>query len=168
VSSIVVNIPGGSNQGTFLVQTVPVASTTNLFITAAAGGQTLSAGLTVLPASLQQLLIQPVTLAGGQTSSVAEVRMNGPVKNTTRIFLFSNNQNVIIPPFVDMPAGNNVVAIPGGVSIRPISSAQTAIVVAQIGSQTISTTLNLVPGGAGGNFGGSGGKGGKGGGKSAP
>ncbi|MFN7172835.1 MAG: hypothetical protein ACK4P3_08655 [Fimbriimonadaceae bacterium] len=165
VSSIVVNIPGGSNQGTFIVQTVPVAATTNLFITAVAGGQTLSAGLTVLPASLQQLLIQPVTLAGGQTSSVAEVRMNGPVKNTTRIFLFTNNQNVLIPPFVDLPAGSNVVAIPGGVSIKPISSAQSAIVTAQIGSQTISTTLNLVPGGSGGNFGGSGGKGG---GKSAP
>lgn len=64
---LVVNIPGGSNTGTFTIKSLNVNSDTNVLVKANIDGNFRIANLTVSP-WLQQLTIAPITVVGGNNA----------------------------------------------------------------------------------------------------
>ena len=64
-----VTIAAGATSATFSVGTSAVAASTSVTISASYGGATLSVSLTVLPAVLTSLTLNPTSVVGGRSGA---------------------------------------------------------------------------------------------------
>ena len=104
-----VTVPAGATSANFTVSTSTVSSSTNVTITASAGGVARTATLTVNPAStsvtLQSLTISPTSVWGGSTAT-GTVRLSGPAPAGGAVVqLRSSSARASVPSSVTIPAG---------------------------------------------------------------
>jgi thermitase len=104
-----VTVPAGATSANFTVATNSVSSATSVTITAAAGGITRTATLTVNPpasnVTLQSLTISPTSVWGGSTAT-GTVTLSGPAPAGGAVVqLRSNSNRASVPSSITIPAG---------------------------------------------------------------
>jgi hypothetical protein len=83
-----------------------VADNTAVIISASYGGGSRTATLTVLPAVLTSLALNPTQVVGGVQASTGTVTLNGPAPaGGAQVALSSNNAAASVPATVTIPAG---------------------------------------------------------------
>jgi hypothetical protein len=101
-----VTVAAGATSATFSLGTSAVADSTAVTITASYGGATRTATLTVLPAVLTSLTLNPTSVVGGLETSTGTVTLNGPAPaGGAQVALSSNNGAASVPSSVTIPAG---------------------------------------------------------------
>jgi hypothetical protein len=103
-----VTVPAGATSASFNVSTGAVATATPVAISASYGGGTQTASLTVLPAILLSLTLNPATVTGGNPST-GTVTLNGPAPGGGAVVSLSSSDPSVatVPPSgsVTVPAG---------------------------------------------------------------
>ena len=104
-----VTVPAGTTSANFTVATNSVSSATSVTITAAAGGITRTATLTVNPpasnVTLQSLTISPTSVWGGSTAT-GTVTLSSPAPAGGAVVqLRSNSSRASVPSSITIPAG---------------------------------------------------------------
>jgi len=104
-----VTVPAGTTSANFTVATNSVSSATSVTITAAAGGITRTATLTVNPpasnVTLQSLTISPTSVWGGSTAT-GTVTLSGPAPAGGAVVqLRSSSSRASVPSSITIPAG---------------------------------------------------------------
>ena len=104
-----VTVPAGATSANFTVATNSVSSATSVTITAAAGGITRTATLTVNPpasnVTLQSLTISPTSVWGGSTAT-GTVTLSGPAPaGGVVVQLRSSSSRASVPSSITIPAG---------------------------------------------------------------
>jgi hypothetical protein len=104
-----VTVPAGATSANFTVATNPVSSVRSVTITAAAGGITRTATLTVNPpasnVTLQSLTISPTSVWGGSTAT-GTVTLSGPAPaGGVVVQLRSSSSRASVPSSITIPAG---------------------------------------------------------------
>jgi hypothetical protein len=101
-----VTVPAGATSATFPVNTSAVAAPTPVTISASFGSVGKSATLTVRPATLSSLTLNPTSVGGGAQSSTGTVTLTGPAPaGGAQVALSSSNSAASVPPSVTVPAG---------------------------------------------------------------
>jgi trimeric autotransporter adhesin len=102
-----VTVPAGSTSAAFTVSTSPVASAQNATLTAAYGGSSTTATLTVNPPQVSSLSLNPVTVLG-TVSSAGTVVLTGPAPAGGALVALatSNPAAATVPASVTVPAGS--------------------------------------------------------------
>jgi hypothetical protein len=103
-----VTVPAGATSAGFSVGTSAVAASTTVTISASYGGATRTASLTVLPAVLTSLILNPTSVVGGPLvgNSTGTVTLNGPAPAGGAVVTLSDNSGACSAPFtVTIPAG---------------------------------------------------------------
>ncbi len=107
-----VTVAAGAISATFTVGTSAVATSTTVTISAAYGGATRSASLTVTPVAppaptLSSLTLDPTSVVGGMQSSTGTVTLSGPAPaGGAQVALSSSNTGAAsVPSSVVIPAG---------------------------------------------------------------
>ncbi len=102
-----VTIPGGSTSAMFSIATSPVASSTQVTITASTGGATKTLSLTVTAPQPSYITLYPTTLTSGQTSTANFVYLTSAAPTGgMAVALRSSNAAVQVPSSVTVPAGS--------------------------------------------------------------
>ena len=102
-----VTIPAGQSSASFTVKTLAVSVLTNVPISAKLGNAVQSGILTVTPATLQSLTLNPSTVTG-LTSSVGTVTLTGLAASSGMVVkLSSNNPAAIVPASVTILGGKS-------------------------------------------------------------
>jgi hypothetical protein len=103
-----VTVAAGATSASFSLGTGAVADSIAVTISASYGGATRTASLTVLPAVLSTLSLNPSTVVGGVQNSTGTVTLNGPAPaGGAQVTLSSNNPAAAVPASasVTIPAG---------------------------------------------------------------
>jgi thermitase len=104
-----VTVPAGATSANFTVATNPVSSVTSVTITAAAGGITRTATLTVNPpasnVTLQSLTISPTSVWGGSTATGTVTLSRPAPAGGVVVQLRSSSSRASVPSTVTVPAG---------------------------------------------------------------
>jgi hypothetical protein len=101
-----VTVAAGATSASFSVGTSAVASSTSVTISASYGGGTQSVSLTVLPAVLTTLTLNPTSVVGGLQTSTGTVTLNGPAPAGGAVIALSANSGAAsVPASVTIPAG---------------------------------------------------------------
>jgi hypothetical protein len=140
-SSVVIN--PGSGSATTVVHTAAVDSQTVVTLTATLGGQTATTTLTINPAVLTSVKLQPTTVKGGNNAKFA-VYLNGPAgpSGTTVNFGYTGTSSSM-PSSVVIPPGATAANVT--ITTVPVNFTTTIGVFATQGSQTQSTQLTITP-----------------------
>ena len=137
-SSVV--IPGGQTSATFTAKTIAVDSVQTPSISASAGGVTQSATLTINPASLQGLRLNPTLVQGG-SSSTASVSLTGPAGPSGLTYsVTSSSTSATVPPTVTIAAGQSMTTFM--ISTTGVNTQTNASI--SVGSQ-VSSNLTITP-----------------------
>ena len=154
-----VNVLSGQISATFSVGTGGVTSSTPATISGSLNGISQSAVLTINPAGLASLLVNPGSIVGGNTAT-GTVTLNGVAgPGGIPIALSSNNNSATVPSTTMVPGGSTSTTF--SISTLGVSSSATALITANLSgtSQTASLTItaaalssisvnpNSVPGG---------------------
>jgi hypothetical protein len=100
-----VTVAGGATSASFTLGTSAVANSTAVTISASYGGATRSATLTVLPAVLTSLTLNPTSVVG-LLSSTGTLTLNGPAPAGGAVVSVSDNSGACSAPgTVTIPAG---------------------------------------------------------------
>jgi hypothetical protein len=139
-----VTIPEGTTSATFTVTTTPVASATTAVITAAFGGVTQTATITVEPPVLTSLTLNPSSTTGG-SSSTGTVTLTGPASaGGAVVALSSSNTSVATVP-------SSITVSPGftnatfTVSTSPVLCSNAATISASFSGVTLTANLTVLP-----------------------
>jgi len=102
-----VTVAAGAASATFTVTTSAVAASTSVSISASYGGGTQTVSLTVLPAVLSTLSLNPSTVIGGPLGdSTGTVTLNGPAPAGGAVVALSSSSSAAsVQPSVTIPAG---------------------------------------------------------------
>ncbi|MDR3690134.1 MAG: WD40 repeat domain-containing protein [Fimbriimonas sp.] len=133
----------GQTTTNLLVWTDPVSDTTPVTITAKLGTSTQSAILTLTPAPVSQVAVNPSTIRGGSSAkgTVTLSSKAGPKGNI--VFLKSSSPAVSVPSKVTVPAGTTR----GTFALKSVNvSAQTSVTItATTGSTSVSVSVTVNP-----------------------
>src|SRR5882762_3651798 len=142
-----VAVPAGATTATFVVSTSAVAASTTVAISAAYGGVTRSASLTVTPApppapTLSSLTLNPTSVIGGVQSSTGTVTLSGPAPaGGAQVALSSNNGAASVPSSVTVPAGATSATFP--VNTSAVAASTTVTISAAYAGVTRSASLTV-------------------------
>ena len=101
-----VTVAAGATSASFSIGTSAVADNTAVTISASYGGATRTASLTVLPAVLSSLALNPTQVVGGLQTSTGTVTLNGPAPaGGAQVALSSSSGAASVPATVTIPAG---------------------------------------------------------------
>jgi LmbE family N-acetylglucosaminyl deacetylase len=103
-----VTIPAGATSASFNVTTSAVATSTPATISASYGGRTQTVTLTVLPAVLSSLTLNPTSVVGSPLlgNSTGTVTLDGPAPAGGAVVLLSDDSSAAsVPSTVTIPAG---------------------------------------------------------------
>ena len=137
-----IRIQSGATSGTFGVQTTGVASSTVATITVTIGSEAQSATLTLTPAVLASVVVNPNTVGGG-ASPWGLVTLNGVApQGGLVVTLASNQSSVTVPATVTVPDGRNSALF--AIKTSTVTSQAVATITASAGSisETASLTVN--------------------------
>jgi len=136
-------VAAGSTSGTFPIQTSAVAAALTGGLSAAYGGVTQTASLTVIPPVLQSLTLPAGILKGG-LSMVGTVALNGPAPTGgVPVQLHSNSLLAILPASVTIPAGQTSTTF-NILSLGTILGNDVTLTATALGN-TLSTPLRINP-----------------------
>ncbi len=137
-----VTIDAGSTSANFAVTTLPVRSTTGVTITAAYDGAVKTATLTVKPAVLSSLSLNPSTVYGGSTST-GTVRLSGPAPSGGIVVALSSSKpkKAVVPPNVTVAEGSSLAAFT--IKTAAVNSKTSAMISASFGGVTKKATLTI-------------------------
>ncbi|MDR3690176.1 MAG: hypothetical protein P4L46_12405 [Fimbriimonas sp.] len=139
-------VPSGSTSTTFLIQTVAVQKPSSVVITAQLGTSLVTTSLTVNPASLQSVTLNPAIVVGGSQDAVTgTVTLNGAAyTGGVTITLTSSKASVAqVPASVKIPAGSSSATFVATHFAATVSSSAT--IAAKYGTTTQSATLSVSP-----------------------
>jgi len=138
-----VTVAAGATVATFTVSTVGVYIPTLVTITAGSGNASQSATLTITPATLVSISLNPATVVSGNSSSsvvgLSGVAPNGGVVEA----LASSSTDASVPTSVLVPSGQSSVKF--SVSTTSSTVSGSAVISASLGSTSRSATLTITP-----------------------
>jgi hypothetical protein len=139
-----VTIPAGASTATFALATNPVAAVTKVQVTAAYGGVSKSASLTIQPPALAELSVKPGDVKGG-ASAAGTVRLSGkaPVGGFTISLVSSNPAVASVPASVTVPGG--AVSANFAIATSPVSASSKVNIQATNAGATRSAPLVVTP-----------------------
>lgn len=137
-----VTISGGSRTATFSVATQPVAAAEALKLNATLGGNSFSATLTIQPAMLQSVNVNPSSFDGGQ-SALGMVMMSGKVTKPVTVKLSSSNPNVTVPSSVTVSTG--AASADFAVTSKGVSQSLSITITAKVGTQSTTCQITVNP-----------------------
>ena len=142
-------VPAGAVAAAFQVTTKPSASNVQVIVSAASGGATATAALTVTPQPasgpvLASLAINPASVAGGSPAS-GVVTLNGPAPAGGALVSLSsgNTAAVTVPAAATVPAGATSAAFP--VNTTAVTAATSVTVSASFAGVTQNASLTVMP-----------------------
>jgi hypothetical protein len=138
-----VSIGGGLTSATFTVSTTGVSSATTASISAATGGTTGKVPLTITPASLTSVTVNPTAVVGG-SESTGTVTLSGYAPTggfTVALKALKPVAGVSFPDSVTIAAGSNSASFQ--VATKPVSTQESVTIVASAGGQTSSASLTI-------------------------
>jgi uncharacterized repeat protein (TIGR01451 family) len=137
-----VTVSGGATSATFTATTSPVASNTQVTITASSGGASKSATLTVQAPAPSSVTFSPSSVTGGQ-GSTGTVKINGPAPAGGLVVELSSNKPEVAlpPPTVTVPEGQMTATFP--VSTWPVAADTAVSISAKFNNVTKSGTLTV-------------------------
>jgi hypothetical protein len=145
-----VTVAAGATSASFTVSTSVVAASTTVAISAAYGGATRSASLTVTavsppPPTLSSLSVNPTSVVGGGQSSTGAVTLSGPAPvGGAQVILSSSNTTVArVPSSVMVAAGATNATF--AVSTNAVGSSTTVTISATYSGAAKSASLTVVP-----------------------
>ena len=139
-----VTIPAGLTSQTFVVTTKPVSVNAAATISAAFGGSTVQARLTILPSTLQSVSITPVEFVGGSATTVTcTVTLTGATTSAgANVLIVSSNPKVlVIPATVKIPAGASSASFV--VNHKPVASTTQVSIRGTYGGQSQSSSATV-------------------------
>jgi hypothetical protein len=145
-----VTVAAGATNATFTVSTSAVTSATAVTISAAYGGVTRTASLTVAvaaapppPPTVSSLSLSPTSVIGGN-SSTGTVALSGPAPTGgVQVVLASNNGAASVPPSVSVPAGATSATFT--VNTTVVATSAPVTISAFYGGVSKSATLTVTP-----------------------
>src|SRR5439155_1327587 len=124
-----VAVPAGATTATFTVSTSPVTASTTVTISAAYGGVSKSATLTVMPPPLPtvfSLTLNPTSVIGGLQTSTGTVTLGAPAPaGGAQVMLSSSNGAASVPSSVTVPAGATSATFAVSTSVVLVSTSVT-------------------------------------------
>lgn len=137
-----VTVLAGSASSTFNITTTPVGATAAATISATISGSTTSATLTVHPARLLHLTLNPASVTGG-TPSAGTVTLDGPAFGETTLSLTSDAPTASVPAAAMIPAGASTTSF--GVTTMPVSGTTTATIRVARGEEALVQPFTILP-----------------------
>ena len=138
-----VTVAAGQTQATFSAQTLAVSTQSVATITAALGGHSSTATVTVNPATITGLSISPNIVVGGK-GAIGAVTLSGPALSSGDVVtLSSNTATVGVPSSVTVPAGQTTATF--AISTQPVGTTTLANISATFGGVSASAQLTVVP-----------------------
>lgn len=143
-----VTVPAGETTATFTVSTSAVTASTDVVISASAGGSSASTTLTVAPPSgggtLASLTIQPDQVIGGDTAT-GTVALEAAVDTETLVTLTSSDETVAtVPGSVTVPAGAMTATFAVATLPNTTGVGQFAVISGHAGGVTRSASITTV------------------------
>lgn len=136
-----VTIPAGHSSVSFKIETASVTAQTIVTLTATLGSTSKTATVSINPATLSALSLEPDRVSGGSTTT-GTVKLSGPAPTGgLTITLASNSSSATVPPTVTVPAGQN--AITFTVSTTAVTSRTIVQITATLGSATMTKNLTI-------------------------
>jgi len=133
----------GSTSASFPVPTTAVSVQSNGVLIAETGGGWQSAPLSVIPASLASVTLNPTAVVGG-ANSTATVTLNGPAGFTgSTVTLSSNNPAASVPASVTVSGGKSSVTFTVGTS--GVSASTSVIITATLSGLSKTAGLTIGP-----------------------
>jgi hypothetical protein len=138
-----VTVASGATSATFNIATSAVAASTSASISASYGGGTQTVLLTVLPAVLSTLSLNPSTVIGGPLGdSTGTVTLNGPAPAGGAVVALSSSSGAAsVQPSVTIPAGATSATFT--VNTAVVLSAQNATITATYKGTSRSANLRV-------------------------
>ena len=139
-----ITVPAGSYSAAFTVNTTPVSSSTMATITGSYGGAPQNASITVEPAMLSALSLNPTTVTGG-TSSQGTLTLSSPAPSGgTVVTLSSSNPSIVsLPSSVTVPAGSSGTTFL--VTTTPVSLSAAVTITGSYGGATQDVSITVQP-----------------------
>ncbi len=155
VASTEVVIPAGGNAASFQISTFGVAQASGVDITAASSSTSANTSLTVMPASVQRVILQPAQVTGGITVA-GQVTLNGaaPVSKGATVELSTGpsipgsstapgGPLAAVPAKIPVPPGANSASFT--VKTTPTDTRQSVVVAATLGGSAQASLTVLPP-----------------------
>lgn len=136
-----VTVAGNTTTATFTINTVPVSANSYVTISAIYGSTTRTANLTVTPAALSSVSLNPTSVRGG-SSSTGTVTLNGPAPASGSVVALSSSNPSLakVPSNVTVPSGGTTATFT--VTTVRVSSTRTVTISGNRGvTRTASLTL---------------------------
>jgi hypothetical protein len=139
-----VTVASGATTATFTVTTTSVTTSTPVTITGTFNGSTKTGSLTVNPAALASVVMNPASVFGG-SSSTGTVTLNGPAPTGGAVVTLSNTNPTAatVPASVTVAAGATSVTF--SATTTPVAAATSAIITATYNGTTQTATLPINP-----------------------
>ena len=138
-----VPVAGGSVSSTFVISTAPVATAASAVISASVAGAVRTATLTVKPAAVSGITLNPTSVVGG-FSSTGTVTLNGDAPaGGTLVQVTSNNAAAAAAGNILVPEGQRTAGF--AVHTNVVSSNALATISASAGGVSRSAYLSIVP-----------------------
>ena len=135
-------IPAGATFSLFNVTTAAVSAATQVTITASYGSGTVTAVLTVTPATLSVVSLSPNVIYGGYPTT-GTVTFTGAVAADTPVSLVSSDPSVTLPASVTVPA--NSVSVQFALTSSPGTSTIFPVITASASGISKTATLTVKP-----------------------
>ena len=136
-------VPAGKNLATFVVTTKAVTGRTQVSISAAANGTTISQQFAVQTLTVQSVVLKPLTVVGGIQSS-GTVTLNGVAPSGgLQVDLTSSMPGVSVPNKVFVPAGKNSVTFT--ISTEPVGTNVEVTLSARANGDQAAASLLVTP-----------------------
>lgn len=141
-----VTVPSGAMSANFSMKTAIVSTTQTATITAQSGSAFQSVTLSITPATLQSVSLEPTAVVGGSDNTVTgTVALTGPVPSPGKtVTLKSSNTSVAtVPASVKVASGAATASFT--VTHKPVQATETVTITATYNGVQQSATLTLNP-----------------------
>ena len=136
-------VPAGATAANVAVHTTAVSAITSVTLTAKLGSISLHTTLTVEPAALVSIKLEPTSVIGGNNAAFA-VYLDGPAGPPgTVVALTTSSTNASLPTTVAVPAETAAANVK--IATKAVSLATLVTFTAKLGSVTLHTTLRVEP-----------------------
>ena len=137
-------VPAGATSQSFSIVTQPVTTSQTVFITAASGGVSSSAVLTINPLTLSGLTLAQSSVTGIATITGNTVTIPTAIGGSTTVTLASSNTAAAtVPASVVIPAGATSATF--SITTASVAAAQTATITASLNGSSRTATLTVNP-----------------------
>lgn len=138
-----ISVSPNASTATFQINSIGVNVQTSATIAAGTGAGTKSANLTITPAGLSSVSLNPNTVGGG-SNSTGTVLLDGPAGHGgTSIGLSSSSAGAATPPSVVVQAGKTSASFT--ISTSAVNAKTSATIQATLGSQSQTAVLTINP-----------------------